>query len=156
MALWVGFDAHVERYLITYWHGGKSGDKYSRIPMQDRYTEASCWFSSSVVSGVSISLWPGDLLFCKRFDKWSNLQSWSKCLGWMRMIIRPSDINWWVFFKNVTSSPGPDMISIEMVYFACIEGINSSRTVFLEPTMRMSSMCTNIKQSPLAERSMDG
>ena len=60
------------------------------------------------------------------------------------------------FFKNVTSSPGPDMISIEIVYFACSEGITSSKTVFRAPTMRMSSMCTNIKQSHLLERSIDG
>ena len=46
-----------------------------RIPMQDLYTEASSDFNFSVLSGVSISLWPGERLFCKRFDKWSNLQA---------------------------------------------------------------------------------
>ena len=34
-------DAQVERYRITYWHCGRSGDRYNGIPAQDRYTEAS-------------------------------------------------------------------------------------------------------------------
>ena len=49
------------------------------------------------------------------------------------MIILPSSKSWRVLFKNVTLSPGPDMISMETVYFACGEGMGSSRTVFLEP-----------------------
>ena len=82
------------------------------------------------------------------FWQMKQLASWSKCLEWIRVTILLTSRSWCAFFRNVTSSPGPDMISMQTVYFACSEGMSSSRAVFLGLTMRMSSMC-NIKQSPV-------